>query len=106
MLRVQPLLRVAAALGERSRSLQSRLRLKSHRWRHYAAMHHLFFFSPDTLQAVVERAGFRVMTWDTPVTKKEGQGVLTEVFYRLIMEKTGTASILDIYCTPAVGDEG
>ena len=35
------------------KNLQSRLHLKSNRWRHYAAMHHLFFFSPDTLRGLV-----------------------------------------------------
>jgi 2-polyprenyl-3-methyl-5-hydroxy-6-metoxy-1,4-benzoquinol methylase len=52
-----------AGLSPRLKSLQSRLHLKSHRWRHYAAMHHLFFFSPATLRALVERAGFRVLEW-------------------------------------------
>ena len=95
-----------AGLSPRLKSMQSRLHLKSHRWRHYAAMHHLFFFSPRTLRAVAERAGFCVIEWETPVPRKGRQGALTEAIYRLMMERTGTASILDIYCTPAGLHEG
>lgn len=90
-----------AGLSPRLKSLQSRLKLKSHRWRHYAAMHHLFFFSPETLKLVVEKAGFQVLKWETPVPKKERQSALAEGFYRTIMQRFGTASILDLYCTPA-----
>jgi 2-polyprenyl-3-methyl-5-hydroxy-6-metoxy-1,4-benzoquinol methylase len=90
-----------AGISPRLKSLQSRLMLKSHRWRHYAAMHHLFFFSPETLKLVVEKAGFKVLKWETPVPKKEGQNALTEGFYRTVLERTGTASILDLYCTPS-----
>lgn len=88
-------------ISPRLKSLQSRLRLKSHRWRHYAAMHHLFFFSPETLQLLVERAGFRVLDWNTPVPKKDGQNVVVEAIYRSIMESSRSSSILDLYCTPA-----
>ncbi|MBK8466169.1 MAG: class I SAM-dependent methyltransferase [Chloracidobacterium sp.] len=87
-------------ISPRLKSLQSRLRLKSNRWRHYAAMHHLFFFSPETLCAIVERAGFRVLDWNTPVPKKNGQSVLVETIYRNLMERTHSSSILDLYCTP------
>ena len=90
-----------AGLSPKLKSLQSRLYLKSHRWRHYAAMHHLFFFSPETLRLVVEKAGFKVLSWETPVPKKVGQSALVEGLYRAIMERSGTASILDLYCTPA-----
>ena len=90
-----------AGLSPRLKGLQSRLWLKSHRWRHYAAMHHLFFFSPETLRRVVEKAGFKVLRWETPVPKKAGQSALVEGFYRTLMERTGKASILDLYCTPA-----
>lgn len=88
-----------AGLSPRLKSLQSRLHLKSHRWRHYAAMHHLFFFTPVTLRAAIERAGLRVLEWDTPVPKKTGQNLLLERVYRAVMQNTNTASILDFYCT-------
>ena len=87
-------------ISPRLKNLQSRLHLKSNRWRHYAAMHHLFFFSPQTLRALVTRAGFRVLKWNTPVPKKAGQSRLVEAIYRLTMERTNMSSILDIYCTP------
>jgi len=82
------------------KSLQSRLKLKSRRWRHYAAMHHLFFFSPNTLTAIIERAGFKVLEWNTPIPRKTKQSAIVEKFYRLIMERTNSSSIMDFYCTP------
>ena len=90
-------------LSSKLKSLQSRFKLKSHRWRHYAAMHHLFFFSPVTLKKLFEKAGFKVLALQTPVPKKAGQNTILESFYRLVMERTGTASILDIYGTPDPG---
>jgi len=90
-----------AGLSPRLKSLQSRLHLKSHRWRHYAAMHHLFFFSPATLRALVERAGFRVLEWNTPVPRKSGQSAAVQWVYHALLGGTNTASILDVYCTPA-----
>lgn len=87
-------------LSPRLKSLQSRLHLKSHRWRHYAAMHHLFFFSPTTLRKLIERANLKVIEWETPVEKKAGQHPVIESFYRTLLERTQNASILDFYCTP------
>ena len=87
-----------AGISPRLKSLQSRLHLKGKRWRHYAAMHHLFFFSPDTLRASVEKAGMQVIEWETPVPKKSHQSALLESIYRTILEKTNSASILDCYC--------
>jgi len=88
-------------LSPRLKSLQSRLHLKSHRWRHYAAMHHLFFFSPATLTMLVERAGFRVLEWNTPVLRKSGQTAIVQKAYRIVLGGSNTSSILDVYCTPA-----
>ena len=89
-----------AGISPQLKSVQSRLGLKSHRWRHYAAMHHLFFFTPVTLKALVEKAGFRLLKWDTPVQKKEGQNAVLEVIYRTLLERTRSSSILDFYCMP------
>lgn len=88
-----------AGISPRLKGLQSRLRLKQHRWRHYAAMHHLFFLSPRTLRLVVEAAGLRVLQWETPVFKKSGQHPLIEGIYRKLLERSRSASILDFYCT-------
>lgn len=88
-----------AGLSPRLKGLQSRLRLKRNRWRHYAAMHHLFFFSPRTLRLVIEGAGLRVLHWETPVLKKSGQHPVIEGLYRHLLERSHNASILDFYCT-------
>jgi hypothetical protein len=65
-----------------------------------AAIHHLWYFTPVSLKALVEKAGFRVLLWETPVLKKTGRVSLGESFYRFILEKPRCSSILDIYCTP------
>lgn len=88
-----------AGVSPQIKNLQSRLKLKKRRWRHYAAMHHLFFFSPETLRAVIEGAGLRVLHWETPVLKKSGQHPIVEWIYRQFLEKSHRASILDAYCT-------
>jgi 2-polyprenyl-3-methyl-5-hydroxy-6-metoxy-1,4-benzoquinol methylase len=81
------------------KNLQSRLHLKKRRWRHYAALHHLWFFAPKTLQRLMERAGLRVLLWETPIYKKEGQSAIVESLQRQLFEKSHTSSILDFYCT-------
>ncbi len=88
-------------ISPKLKNFQSRFKLKAHRWRHYAAMHHLFFFSPETLKPLVEKAGFRILEWNTPVPKKDGQIEIVEKIYRALMEGTNSSSILDVYCTPA-----
>jgi SAM-dependent methyltransferase len=81
------------------KSLQSRLHLKKRRWRHYAALHHLWFFTPTTLQTLIEKAGLRVARWETPVYRKEGQSALVERSLRMFLERTKSSSILDFCCT-------
>src|SRR5215204_5964512 len=74
------------------KNFQSKLGLKKKRWRHYAALHHLYFFTPSTLISMIEKAGFTVKFWETPVDKDYGRfGDL----YRRVVEQTRTGSILD-----------
>ena len=82
-------------ISPRIKNLQSRLGLKRKRWRHYAATHHLFFFTPSTLRRLIEKAGFSVRFWETPVDKdyRKVGGAL----YRSLVEKTRTGSIVDFY---------
>jgi 2-polyprenyl-3-methyl-5-hydroxy-6-metoxy-1,4-benzoquinol methylase len=89
-----------AGISPRIKSFQSRFHLKSHRWRHYAAIHHLWYFTPTSLKALVQKAGLRALLWETPVLKKSHRGALGESLYRFMLEKPRSASILDIYCTP------
>jgi 2-polyprenyl-3-methyl-5-hydroxy-6-metoxy-1,4-benzoquinol methylase len=89
-----------AGISARIKSFQSRFHLKSHRWRHYAAIHHLWYFTPASLKALVEKAGLRTLLWETPVLKKSSRASFAESLYRIILEKPRCASILDIYCTP------
>lgn len=90
-----------AGLSPRLKSIQSLLHLKRHRWRHYAALHHLWFFTPKTLRRVLEHAGFRVLRWETPLYKRPGRNFVVDSAYRVLLEKTASSSILDFYATPA-----
>ena len=56
-----------AGLSTRLKSWQSRLHLKRKPWKHYSALHHLWYFTPRTLGRLVEAAGFDVVQWETPV---------------------------------------
>jgi len=87
-----------AGLSARLKNAQSRLHLKQKRWRHYAALHHLWFFSPETLTKLVEQAGLSVLYWETPVWKKSHQSSFLEQVYRKLLEGSHAASILDFYC--------
>jgi SAM-dependent methyltransferase len=89
-----------AGLSARIKSFQSRFHLKAHRWRHYAAIHHLWYFTPVSLKALVEKAGLRTLLLETPVLQKSNRGAIGNIFYRFILEKQRCASILDIYGTP------
>lgn len=80
------------------KNVQSRLGLKRKRWRHYAATHHLFFFTPKTLKMMVERAGFVVRFWETPVDKNYGR--FGGAIYGRLVERSRTGSIIDFYVTP------
>jgi 2-polyprenyl-3-methyl-5-hydroxy-6-metoxy-1,4-benzoquinol methylase len=85
-------------ISPRIKNLQSRLGLKGKRWRHYAATHHLYFFTPETLRAMIERAGFSIRYWETPVDKNYGNA--GGELYRRLVERSKTGSILDFYITP------
>ncbi|MEP7148430.1 MAG: class I SAM-dependent methyltransferase [Acidobacteriota bacterium] len=87
-----------AGVSPRIKNLQSRLGLKKKRWRHYAATHHLYFFTPSTLHGLIARAGFSVKFWETPVDKDYGKA--GGQLYRRLIERTRAGSILDFYITP------
>lgn len=86
-------------ISPRIKNLQSRLGLKGKKWRHYAATHHLYFFTAETLRLVIERAGFVVRFWETPVDKDYGK--VAGALYKKLVETTRTGSNLDFYLTPA-----
>jgi len=88
-----------AGLSPRIKNLQSRLGLKGKRWRHYAATHHLYFFTAETLRLMIERAGFVVKFWETPVDKNYGK--VAGAVYKKLVEAARTGSNLDFYITPA-----
>lgn len=84
-------------VSPRLKSWQSRLGLKRNRWRHYAALHHLWYFTPRTLARVVARAGFEVRRWETPMPVRAGRPAWLTALYRALLEGPRSASILDLY---------
>lgn len=97
-----------AGLSPRLKSWQSRLGLKGNRWRHYAALHHLWYFTPPTLTRLVEAAGFKTAFWETPVPAKasqsrrrRGQPAWVTTLLRAVLEPLRWGSLLDFYCRPS-----
>ena len=83
------------------KSWQSRLRLKRKRWKHYGALHHLWFFTPRTLARLVEAAGFEVSGWETPVAGRPGRPAWVTTAVRRPLEACRAGGILDLYAHPA-----
>ncbi len=84
----------------RLKSLQSRLGLKRRGWKHYGALHHLWFFTPATLARLVEAAGFRVVDWETPADgRPEAPGWFGELLARPVAALRA-GGILDLYAQP------
>lgn len=89
-----------AAWGIRLKNWQSRLGLKRRPWKHYGALHHLWFFTPATLRRLVEAAGFRVVTWETPPHGRPAPpGPLRTLLDRSI-SALRAGGILELYAEP------
>ena len=86
-----------AGLNPQLKSWQSRLGLKRKRWRHYAALHHLWFFTPPTLRRLVETAAFEVVRWETPVMDRRGRPAAVTRVFRALLERCRAGSLLDLY---------
>jgi SAM-dependent methyltransferase len=86
-----------AGLSVRLKSWQSRLHLKSRRWKHYAALHHLWFFTPRTLARLVAAAGFDVLRWETPVLARRGRPPWATALMRTALQGARLGGILDLY---------
>ena len=86
-----------AGLNPLLKSWQSRLGLKNKRWRHYAALHHLWFFTPSTLRRLAEAAAFDVIRWETPVMDRPGRSAALTGVFRTSLETCRIGSLLDLY---------
>jgi len=91
-----------AGLSTQLKSWQSRLRLKSKPWRHYAALHHFWFFAPQTLIRLVEAAGFHTVYWETPVHEHPGRPRWLTAGYRAVLTTVRRGSLLDLYARVAL----
>ncbi len=89
-----------AGLSIRLKSWQSRLGLKRRPWKHYGALHHLWFFTPATLAALVEAAGFAVAHWETPAEDRPGRSGRMRALVRGPLEAARLGGILDLYARP------
>ena len=89
-----------AGLSIRLKSLQSRLGLKRRRWKHYGALHHLWFFTPATLTALVEAAGFTMAHWETPTEERSRPAAGVSALVRWPLEAVRAGGILDLYARP------
>ena len=89
-----------AGLSIRLKSWQSRLGLKRRRWKHYGALHHLWFFTAPTLAALVEAAGFRVAHWETPSEDRPGRSRWLRALAGWPLEAARMGGILDLYARP------
>ena len=79
------------------KSWQSRLGLKRRRWKHYGALHHLWFFTPRTLARLVAAAGLQVIGWETPVAGRPGRPAWATAAIRRPLEALRAGGILDLY---------
>ena len=86
-----------AGLSVRLKSWQSRLHLKRRRWKHYSALHHLWFFTPQSLRQLVKEAGFELVHWETPVVSRPGQLGWVTTASRILLEYPRLGGILDLY---------
>ena len=86
-----------AGLSIRLKSWQSRLGLKRQAWKHYGALHHLWYFTPRTLRRLAERAGFDVIRVETPVPSKRDRPRWLTRLLRAPMEGTRSGGLLDLY---------
>jgi 2-polyprenyl-3-methyl-5-hydroxy-6-metoxy-1,4-benzoquinol methylase len=81
------------------KGLQSRFHLKRRVWRHYAALHHLWFFRPDSLAQLCKKSGLQIVLWETPVFKKSRHENWEWQLSRFFLEKPHWGNIIDFYCS-------
>ena len=86
-----------AGLSLRLKSWQSRCGLKRRRWKHYGALHHLWFFTPATLARVVAAAGFEIARCETPVLERPGRPAWVSAAVRAPLEALRAGGIVDLY---------
>ena len=88
------------------KSWQSRLHLKRKPWKHYGALHHMWFFTPATLTRLVNAAGFDVLGWETPVAPRRGRPNWMTTLVRAPLEATRLGGMLDLYARVCAADRG
>jgi 2-polyprenyl-3-methyl-5-hydroxy-6-metoxy-1,4-benzoquinol methylase len=84
------------SLDSRLKTLLSRLRLKRNLYRHFSTLHHLWFFTPETMCRLAESVGLRVAALETPVYSDRARGRLAAVFDRAVLEPLRMGNCVDI----------
>jgi len=79
------------------KSWQSYLGIKKQRWKHYGAIHHLWFFTPSTLRRLVVAAGFEVIGFETPVVPRSGRPKYITSAIRGSLEALHLGGVIDLF---------
>ena len=86
-----------AGLSITLKSWQSYLGIKKQRWKHYGALHHLWFFTPSTLRRLVVAAGFEVIGFETPVVPRSGRPKFITSAMRGSFEALRLGGVIDLF---------
>ena len=86
-----------SGLSMQLKTFQSRLHLKAKRWKHYGALHHLWFFTPRTLAKIVTAAGFEVIHCETPVLQRAERPWWMTSMIRTPLELLKLGGVIDLY---------
>jgi 2-polyprenyl-3-methyl-5-hydroxy-6-metoxy-1,4-benzoquinol methylase len=86
-----------SGLSVQLKTWQSRLRLKAKPWKHYGALHHLWFFTPRTLAKIVTAAGFEVIHCETPVFERAERPRWITSMIRAPLELLKVGGVIDLY---------
>lgn len=84
------------------KDFQSRCRLKSKPYKHYAALHHHWFFTRQTLEKFTNAIGFTTGKIECIVHAKPGKAAGLHAVYAEICRYLGIGQIVDIYARKPV----
>lgn len=92
-----------ASLDARLKNLLSHLRLKRKRFRHLAALHHLWFFTAETLERATRAAKLRAARLETPVYFSRPVRAGLARVRRALLEPLGLGNCVDAYLVKDAG---
>lgn len=84
-----------ASLNDRIKSNMSRWHLKSRRWKHFAADHHLWFFTIPTIESLAAKIDFPILSLKTIYPRKKIQNPLAAPLLHGL-EKAGMGTWIEL----------